>query len=296
MAMVLAPLLTGCGRTSRSLRTEGRYDKGLVIVLPGIEGQSTWNRNIAKGLARGGVESAIEIYDWTTGTVLLFAVNLRALERNKAEARRVAERIMDYQDRYPGRPVHLFGHSGGGGEAVLILEALPPKRKISAAFLLAAAIGPEYDLRRALRRTEYGIYNFYSPYDIGFLKAGTTMMGTIDGRHTSAAGNRGFKIPWGMDSEGRRLYGEKLHQQIWIRKMRNSGHRGGHFGWADPRFVADWLAPIVLSQVDATVRYASDEKRPSSESDTSEAAPAPPEDPAPEKMSKSDRDAPRVVP
>jgi pimeloyl-ACP methyl ester carboxylesterase len=216
------------------------------VILPGIEGKSPANVSIAKGLDDGGVRSAIEIYDWTTGAAF-FGLNLRYLERNKREARHIADRIMDYQDRYPGRPVHLIGHSGGGGVTVLALEALPANRKVTGAILLAAAVAPEYDLRQALRRVDRAVYNFYSPYDVGFLKLGTTIMGTIDGRHTTAAGVRGFRIPWGLNEEGRLLYSEHLRQQRYTGSMARSGHAGGHFGWSDRQFVADWLAPIVHS-------------------------------------------------
>jgi len=161
------------------------------------------------------------------------------------------------------RASHLIGHSGGGGVAVLTLEALPPDRKITSAILLAPAIAPDYDLRKALRRTQYGIWNFWSPYDVGFLKAGTTVMGTIDGRHTSAAGATGFVAPWGLDDEDRRLYGAMLHQQRYTQKMAEYGHTGGHIGWANRRFVASWLAPIITSQSDntASLEYAADTQR-----------------------------------
>lgn len=241
--VIAVALCGGCNPPSR-LRTQARYEQGLVIILPGIEGKSPANVSIAKGLDDGGVRCAIEVYDWTTGAAL-FGVNLRYLERNKREARYIADRIMAYQDRYPGRPVHLIGHSGGGGVTILALEALPVNRQVTGAVLLAAAVAPEYDLRRALRRVDRAIYNYYSPYDVGFLKLGTTIMGTIEGRHTTAAGVRGFRIPWGLDDEGRLLYSERLRQQRYTSNMARSGHAGGHFGWADRRFVAEWLAPII---------------------------------------------------
>jgi pimeloyl-ACP methyl ester carboxylesterase len=204
------------------------------------------------------VPSAIEIYDWTAGGAFTWAVNLCALDRNKRQARKVADKIIDYQNRYPNRPVHIVGHSGGGGLAVLVLEALPPTRQISAAVLLAPALSPTYDLSRALRRTSSGIWNFYSPYDVGFLRAGTTVFGSIDGEHGSSAGAVAFTPPWGLASEDRLLYRSKLHQQRYTYAMSSSGHSGGHFGWADERFVKNWLAPLVYSQIEAQTHYASD--------------------------------------
>ncbi|NLX13717.1 MAG: hypothetical protein GXY44_08715 [Phycisphaerales bacterium] len=246
---VLIPvaLLPGC--STSKLQTADRLEKGYVVVLPGIEGKSFLNVNIARGLDDGGVRSYIKIHDWTPGTLLLFPVTMRAESRNQRQARRVAQMIIDYQDKYPNRPVHLIGHSGGGGLAVFTLEALPPQRRIASAILLAPALAPTYDLSRALRRTEYGIYNYYSRRDLGFLGAGTTIVGTIDGEHTSAAGAVGFQVPYGLSEEGRELYRTRLHQQRYTPKMAESGHSGGHLGWADRKFVAEWLAPILRTQI-----------------------------------------------
>lgn len=245
--LLLLPLLSGCWGTVTRIDSPQRAAQGYVLILPGIEGKSYLNTRIAKGLNDGNVFYTIEVYDWTAGSVMLFPVTLRYLERNKREAAIVADKILAYQRAHPGRPVHLIGHSGGGGLAVLVLEALPADRPITSALLLAPAIAPSYDLRRALRRTTAGIWNYYSPYDVGFLKLGTTIMGTIDGRHVTAAGQKGFEIPLGLDQEGRQLYG-KLYQQCYNSRMRESGHTGLHTGWARRRFVAEWLAPLINSQ------------------------------------------------
>ena len=256
--MLVAALLAGGCSDLSGYRAPERLEQGYTIILPGIEGRSYLNTNIVKGLADGGVPSAVEVYDWTVGGWFTAPINLRAFERNRSQARKIARKIMDYQDAYPGRPVHLVGHSGGGGVAILALEALPPNRKITAAILLGPALAPDYDLRRALKRTECGIWNYYSPYDVGFLRAGTMVMGTVDGRHTSAAGAVGFSVPWGMDKEDRQLYGSMLRQQGYTPKMAECGHRGEHTGWAKRRFVATWLAPVMLSHLQAQPHYAVD--------------------------------------
>jgi len=255
---LLLSLAVGCGSSLKELRTPERWQRGYVIVLPGVEGRSPLNRSVAEGLADGGVPSAIEVYDWTVGPSWLSAVvNLRARSHNRLQARKIAEKIVRYQNKYPGRPVHIIGHSGGGGIAVYALEALPPRRKVTAALLLAPALSPDYDLRPALRHVEVGIYNFYSPYDVGFLKLGTSTFGTIDGRHTRAAGAVGFNTPWGLDRDDRRLYAERLHQQRYLSRMAESGHPGTHVGWANRRFVAEWLAPLVLSHMSEPAASAS---------------------------------------
>jgi len=156
--------------------------------------------------------------------------------------------------------VHLVGHSGGGGIAVYALESLPPGRQVTSALLLAPALSPDYDLRGALRHTQRGIYNFYSPYDVGFLKVGTSVAGTIDGQLTRAAGAVGFTVPWGLSQEDRRLYATLLHQQRYLSKMADSGNAGGHTGWANRTFVAEWLAPLVAPDTDAQTHYAADQR------------------------------------
>lgn len=254
--MVAVSFLAGCNST-RELRAPERYRHGYVIVLPGVEGKSTLNRSIARGLADGGVRAAIEVHDWTLGPSWLSAVvNLRAESHNRREARRIAQKIVQYQNRYPGQPVHIVGHSGGGGIAVYTLESLPPRREITSAILLAPALSPTYDLRPALRHVEKGIYNFYSPYDVGFLGLGTSVAGTIDGQHTRAAGAVGFTVPWGLDQDDRRLYADFLYQQRYLSRMVKSGHPGTHVGWSNRRFVAEWLAPILLSHAGSTASAA----------------------------------------
>ena len=171
MAVVTIP---GCAYFTQQVTPE-RLDQGFTVVLPGIEGKSVFNSNIAQGLIHGGVKSAVEVHDWTTGHLPLFLVHLRHIERNRDEARKLAQIIVEYQDRYPDRPVYLVGHSGGGGMALLTLEALPPDRKVTGVILLAVAVSRTFDLREALSKTERGIWNFYSPGDLVFLVAGTTL-------------------------------------------------------------------------------------------------------------------------
>jgi hypothetical protein len=248
LALVLCMVSAGgCTplRSTKPLRTAERRARGYVIILPGVEGRSYLNENIAFGLKDGGVPGAIEIYDWTVGGTLTWLLSLRWTGHHQREAAKIAAKIKGYQDAYPGRPVCLIGHSGGGGMAVLALEKLPPERRIDSAILLAPALSPDHDLRKALIRTRSGIWNYYSKYDVGFLQAGTSTFGTIDGRHARAAGAVGFVKPWGMDKSGHDLYDRMLHQQEFTPQMAESGHYGLHTTWARKSFVTRWLAPIV---------------------------------------------------
>ncbi|MFN0137880.1 MAG: serine aminopeptidase domain-containing protein [Phycisphaerae bacterium] len=234
----------GC-RAPAALRTPERYKNGVVFVLPGIEGTSPWNRNIAIGLDKGGVVSAIEVYDWTYKIPGANIFNLTNIERNREQAAKLAQRIIQHVDRNPGTPVHLIGHSGGGGMAVLTLEALPADIEVDQVVLLAPALSPEYDLSRALRRTRKGIVNYYSQLDLGFLGIGTTVFGSIDRDRGPSAGAIGFEYPQRLSADGRKLYASKLRQVRWTPQMAKRGAFGTHMGWMRQDFARSTLSPII---------------------------------------------------
>jgi hypothetical protein len=230
------------------LKDERRRSKGLIVILPGVEGRSSLNVNIAKGLADSGLPYGIEILDWTTGFWPLFLYHLSAFGRAKRKAKEIATRIQQYLSDFPNRPVFLIGQSGGAAEAIFVLESLPMQSAISGAILLAPAISPTYDLTNALRRTKQGIWNFYSPFDLLILTLGTTLFGTLDGRHCVSAGAWGFLRPRNLNWEERDLYKNQLHQVRYDPRMMASWHIGGHLGWANRVMVADWLPTILDRQ------------------------------------------------
>jgi len=231
----------------KCLRNEERLEQGYVLVLPGIEGKSTLNFNISLGLIDGGIPSAIEIHDWTTG-FWPFCIYPPRSSRARREAKIIAQKILDYQSDYPNRPTFLVGHSGGAGVVVHVLESLPQDRKVTGAVLLGPAISRSYDLSQALGRTECGIWNFYSPLDLLFLTGCTLLFGTADGRHAVAAGAWGFCTPAHLSPEKLGLYTARLHQVRYRATMASRWHFGGHFGWANRLFVADWLCAGKLKQ------------------------------------------------
>lgn len=245
LGALLHPLGRLCGAWLNDLCTPERLERGLVLVLPGIEGQSLLNHNIARGLADGGVRAAIEVFDWTTGVYLLFLYHLRGTRRHEAQSENIATRIARYQREYPGRPVHLVGHSGGGAMVVLALERLPDKVKIASAILLLAGISPTYNLARALSHAERGIFSFHSRFDVFFLGAGTVVAGTMDGAHTVSAGMVGFRSPANLDAGERSLYGQRLHQIPFRAAMIADFNFGGHMGVSNRVFVARHVAPLL---------------------------------------------------
>lgn len=239
-------LLTGlgCANGKQPYVNPQRLERGLVIVLTGIEGRSGLNEAICQGLDAGGVDYAIQLEDWTAPVGPL--INLRNESRNRDRARQIAEEIARYQDAYYHRPVILVGQSGGGGMAAWIAEALPPGHEVEGIVMLAASLSPGYPLDNALLSSKKGIVNFYSPHDWVFLGLGTTTMGTMDGRHTASAGAKGFEIP--ALPRRKKLYRQKLYQVAWNDEMAKEGNLGGHLSSGNAQFVASYVAPFVRAR------------------------------------------------
>lgn len=244
-AWVMAALSgSGCAYFSSAMSPQ-RLDQGYVLVLPGIEGPSAFNSNVAAGLLDADTEMAVEVHDWSTGFGLpAFLIHLMNHSRNQKQAQRLADKIVRYQDEYPGRPVHLIGHSGGAGIAILTLESLPAGRQIDSAVLLAGALSRDYDLQLALSKTTRGISNYHSPGDFVLLVVGTSVFGTIDRVHGPSSGAYGFRIPESLDETGRAQY-TKLRQVPYRFDMLTTGNYGGHIGPTMRSFSRDHLAPTL---------------------------------------------------
>ena len=250
-ALGLVSLLSGCGPCVYC--SAERYDQGLVAVLPGIEGRSVFNDAIVDGLYKAGVPYAMEIHDWTSGLFVLFLPHLVSYDLNRYAARRIAGRLARYAYEYPGRPIWLVGQSGGGGVAVLVLEELPQGMQVEGAVLLAPALGPHYNLAFALRRCRRAIYNYYSPGDLLFLGLGTTVFGTIDRAHGSAAGCVGFRVPDNLAPDEKALYSSRL-VQVNCSLGHFQGHLGLHLTSSNAGFVASTVAVPMLEGVELADR------------------------------------------
>lgn len=238
-ALMSASLMSGCANFDNLMQAD-RLERGYTIVLPGIDGPSIANSNIAQGIANSGLETAIEVHDWTTGIPVLLPVHLYTRRANKRQAQLLADKIVEYQDRYPGRPVHLVAQSGGCGVLLWTLESLPPDRTITSAVMLSAAVSPTYDVSEALQHTDVGLWNFYSPLDV-ILLAGTVVGGNIDGRWMPGAGAVGFR----SRSAKPQGDGPRVHQIPYSPKMLLVGNFGGHWGPAKSPFARDYIAPVL---------------------------------------------------
>ena len=208
--------VAGCGASQEEYITPSRLANGLVIILPGIEGESAYNHDIRDGLLAGGTNQGVMIHNWgwpVPGAGPL--INQVDFIGNRLAGARLAQIVADYQDRYPGRPVHLVGHSGGGGVAVFSAEGLPEGRQVDGLVLLSASISSGYDLTKAIQKCRSGIVNFYNKSDAAVLGVGTTVVGNVDGMHGPSAGLIGFDRPRSGDSaEKKRAYRKVFQVQV----------------------------------------------------------------------------------
>ncbi|MGD9719925.1 MAG: hypothetical protein AB7O59_01775 [Pirellulales bacterium] len=225
--------------------TPERLHEGYTIVVVGVNGDNILSAGLAPGLIDGGYPGAVEVVDWTTGYWPLFVYHLRAEQRHATYARLIADKILEYQAHYPGRPVNLVGYSAGAVVAVEAIEALPAGATIDRAVLVAGAISPLYDLRTALLRTRDGIASYYQTQDVVALWAGTLLAGTADGTHLPSAGAVGFWLPPGSSDDDRQLYRDKLVEVSYKPQMVLSGNLGGHFHCVGRSFVAQWISPML---------------------------------------------------
>ena len=133
---------------------------------------------------------------------------------------------------------------GGGAIAVWAAERLPMGSKVDGVILLAPALSPKYSLQTALAHSRLGVVNFHSRGDWMILGVGTSLAGTMDGDHSESAGMVGFAVPPGLAAD---VDYRRVHQIAWRPGMAGTGNIGGHLSSSAARFVAGYVAPLVLS-------------------------------------------------
>lgn len=232
-----ACFMTGCN--TRYYMREERLDKGLVVILPGIDGPSPLNASIRRGLDRGGLPYALEIYNWHNHRLgASYAFTPDACRERASE---IAAHVAEYRDAHPGRTVFVVGHSAGGAIGTFAAEAMPPDAPLDGLIILAPALGPTYDVTAAIRGSGGRMINCWASNDY-FLRTLTTIGQNLDGFKGRTAGQEGFCLPEDSGDERRRVF-EMLVQIEWDKSMRAQGHWGGHRGWTSGRWVAANLAP-----------------------------------------------------
>ena len=233
--------LAGCGRgLNTGFVTPAMQSRGMIYILPGIQGPDAHYKRIRLGLIGAGINCAVMIHSWgdrLPGVDLL--INQTNVVGDRQWGRRIARSIVEYQQKYPGRPVYIIGQSAGSGIAVFCAEALaemPRARPIEGIVLLDASLSADYDLARAISMTNQGIVNFYNEKDIALLEIGTAIFGNVDGGHGSSAGRIGF------DLKQPKLY------QVKILKDMVDDFADPHFADCSRAFAAQYIAPWIIDR------------------------------------------------
>ena len=244
-------LMTGCVVAPRGDAAPPRAGSSYLIHLPGIAGDTNFDRSWMNGLRDGGAADEVELYDWTCRRPGLDA--LQAYSRNRSQARKVARLIAERRREYPTGRIILTAESGGTGVAVWALERLPKDVKVDEVLLIAPALSPGYDLTGALEHVKGTFRSFNSPGDWFMLGIGTRLFGTIDGVYTDAAGLVGFHRPSGGNLTQYRKLVEMRYDPAWL----NYGDLGNHAGGMSVAFARYFLAPLLLHDEQHKVPVAS---------------------------------------
>jgi hypothetical protein len=199
---------------------------------------------IREGLASGGVDRAIEVFDWSRGDVLSDQVSA---ESNRRLAGTLARRLESYMLEHPGRPVHLTGISAGTGLVVWALENLQQGFQVDGAVLMASSLDPKYNHGPALAKVRDHIYSFGSPID-PVLSMGVTVAGTVDRGGGLAGGLVGFSPPANASDADKEAYKQKLSLVTWWPGDWVLGNTGTHLGSTSPTFVRVRIAPLIMGK------------------------------------------------
>lgn len=241
---------SGC----RAPSVTGRPDRGHLIVLPGIGGESPAIRRLATQTSDRVPGVSAEVWDWTRIEPIGFLGDLIDLERNQRRADVLAGQLMQWCRDHPTTRLFIAAHSGGCGIVLLTCERLPADFPLERVVFISAALSPEADLTPILRRSRRGLFNYYSANDKLVLGAGTALLGTTDRVRTESAGLTGFLPPADPDLLG------KLQQMAWAPWMGRLGNHGGHHDAFAPAFIEQHLLPLFalpdgggLSPVGATI-------------------------------------------
>jgi hypothetical protein len=244
--LVVVALAAGAiGCESANYRAADRYERGLVLCLSGAGGGVVNEcEHITEGLAKGGVDYAIEPFEWSQGGIL---EDQTSVVHNRHMGSQLAAKIEAYMAEHPGRPVYVIGMSAGTGVVVWALEDLSPGTQVEGAVILASSLDARYDLTQALGHVKTHLYSFNSIADT-VLSLAVAVTGTVDRGGGVAGGLVGFSPPHKASEETKALYKEKLAQISWWPGDMVLGHLGDHLGAASPTYVRVKVAPLILGK------------------------------------------------
>lgn len=236
----IAAQLHGCGRGATHLRYVGTIsDAPLLIHVGGWNGPVTGDERFVEALRRGGLPHELELFDWTDGARGIFA--LRRAQQSQAPSDKLAARIRAAHAEAPGRSIVLTGDSAGCGVLLQALGKLPADVHVQTVILASPAVSSGYDLAPALLHVRGHAYSFSSKSDWFILQWGTTIFGTVDRMHESAAGNAGFRAP--ADTRATPKLVQLPYDPSWRSRF---DQPGGHSDPLRAKFAEGYIAPLIL--------------------------------------------------
>lgn len=241
LIVLLLMVCGGCQGTGAMNEQQTPLPPGATYLLhlPGVSGDTSFDRAWMTALKEGGAADRVELFDWTCRDPGLDA--LHAYARNRQQAVQITRLISSRSASNPTGHIILTAESGGALLAVWALEHLPRSVKVDQVVLVQPAISPGYDLSRALKHVKRNMYYTSSPGDWFVLGLGTRVFGTSDGAKTEAAGFVGFRSPPTADARQYRKLVELKYNPAWIRW----GDFGSHTGALSSAFAYHVLAPLL---------------------------------------------------
>ncbi|MCK6456595.1 MAG: hypothetical protein L6Q92_08715 [Phycisphaerae bacterium] len=238
VALALCANVVGCAAPGRIESTRPAH----VIVLPGIGGWDPFIDAIARRIAREVPNTSAQLWDWTRIEPQFSFDNLHNLtnlERNLRRAKQLAGQLETWRVNHPTTRISILAFSGGAGIAAFTCEALPADFRFDRIVLVSGGLSPGYDLTPVLRRTERGLFNYYSSEDRYVLRDLTRLHGTMDRKNSDSCGLTPFKRP--ADTQ----LAAKLRQLEWRPEMKKLGNDGGHVGGLATPFLRDYVFPLL---------------------------------------------------
>jgi pimeloyl-ACP methyl ester carboxylesterase len=212
-----------------------------IFHLPGIAGDSPFDRRWTEALAEGGAAHRVEICDWTCHHHWLAA--MYCVDRHQCQAQQIADRIAARRKADPTGRVMITAESAGAGIAVYALQRLPRDVVVDDVVFISPATSPDLDLSAALSHVRGKMYYFDSPVDVLTLCLGTEIFGTIDQKRTLGAGLVGFHRPPHGDVVA---YHEKLVEVPYNIAWSRWGYLGTHLSGMSSAFSLHVIAPLLV--------------------------------------------------
>jgi hypothetical protein len=205
-----------------------------------------WGPSARRGMVKAGYKGLFGPFRWQTGLGVA-ADHTSPVEYKREMAAKLAERIARHRQDYPNDPVYLGGLSAGCAVVIYALEELPPGVTVDQVLLLSSSVSADYDLSKALAHVKGRIYATTSPKD-AVLRDLVTFVGTADreAKGSEISGIQGFHPPAGAPAATRALYEAKVVNIAWRPEFAQYGNHGGHTDVVAEKFVARYLAPLVV--------------------------------------------------